>query len=169
MASYEFYYVMDEIGLAFLPGLISGIPSFAIGVVAYILTSFGLYTLSCRRGLTNAWMSWIPVLNVWIIGSLSDQYRYVVKGQMKSKRKALLTLAIIKCVLAVACVVICVVALVNVIGGAVYGVSEEEVLEEVIALLLRLQHQNRLIQAIALFFLGDLRLCCTNCHIPSLL
>ena len=35
------------------------------------------------------------MVNVWVLGSLSDQYRYVVRGENKSKRKAMLVLSII--------------------------------------------------------------------------
>ena len=34
------------------------------------------------------------MVNVWILGSISDQYQYVVKRQVKNKRKALLGLNI---------------------------------------------------------------------------
>lgn len=131
MTSYEFAYAAEELGLAVLPGLLTGIPSFAISVASYVLTSLALYIMANRRGISHVWLSWIPVLNIWIIGSLSDQYRYVVKGQVKSKRKVLLTLEIIKSVLALVCIVIAIVAVVNLVGGAVYGVSEEEILENI--------------------------------------
>lgn len=68
-------------------------------VAGYILSSLGFYTLAKRRGIRHPWLSWIPVANIWILGSLSDQYSYVVKGQIKSKRKVLLTLKIICTVL----------------------------------------------------------------------
>ena len=68
------------------------IPSGMLGIAAYVLSSLALYTLATRRGISNPWLSWVPVGNVWILGSLSDQYRYVVKGQYRSKRKLLLGL-----------------------------------------------------------------------------
>ena len=117
MTSYEFAYVLEDVGLAFLPGLISGVPSFAIGIAAYILTSLALYTMAVRRGIGSAWLSWIPVLNVWIIGSLSDQYRYVVKGQYKSKRKVLLILEILKAVFSISCIVLCAYMVFALLGG----------------------------------------------------
>ena len=109
-ASYDFSYVMDE-GLALLPGLLSMIPSGAISIATYILTALSLYTIATRRGLNHPWLSWVPVLNVWILGSLSDQYRYVVKGEEKSKRKVLLTLKIISAVIAVMMVIAAIVSL----------------------------------------------------------
>ena len=67
-----------------------GIPASLIQIAAYVLSSLALYTIAKRRGLNHAWLSWIPVANVWILGSIADQYRYVVKGEHKSKRKILL-------------------------------------------------------------------------------
>ena len=70
-----------------------------LGIASYVLTALALYTMAQRRGIKNAWLSWVPVINCWIIGSLSDQYRYVVKGEIKNKRKTLLILNIINWVL----------------------------------------------------------------------
>ena len=83
--------LVEDMLLTMIPVAISGIPSLLLGIGCYVLSSLALYTLASRRGIRKAWLSWVPVLNVWILGSLSDQYRYVVKGQVKSKRKLLLT------------------------------------------------------------------------------
>ena len=88
-------HVMEESILALLSGFFSGIPSFVIGIVTYIFTALALYTIAKRRCISKPWLSWIPVVNVWVLGSLSDQYRYVVRGENKSKRKTLLVLSII--------------------------------------------------------------------------
>lgn len=78
-------------GWSTLPSLVS--------LAVYIFSALGLYTIAQRRGLRNPWLAWIPVANVWILGSLSDQYRYVVRNEVRSKRKVLLTLEIIAAVL----------------------------------------------------------------------
>ena len=80
-------------------GLLTNGFSSLLGIAAYVLTALALYTMAQRRGIKNAWLSWVPVINCWIIGSLSDQYRYVVKGEVKNKRKTLLILNIINWVL----------------------------------------------------------------------
>ena len=67
----------------------------ALTLVCYVLGSLGLYTLATRRGIYHAWMAWVPVLRVYLLGCVSDQYRYVVKGENKAKRKALLILSIL--------------------------------------------------------------------------
>lgn len=66
----------------------------AVSAVFYIFQSLGLYTIAKRRGIENPWLAWIPVANYWILGCISDQYRYVVKGQVKNKRKIMLGLSI---------------------------------------------------------------------------
>lgn len=70
-----------------------------LGIVVYVLQALALYTIAQRRGIKKAWLAWIPLVNVWILGSLSDQYQYVVKRQVKNKRKALLGLNIAMTVL----------------------------------------------------------------------
>lgn len=64
----------------------------AFSVVCYILQSYGFYTIASRRGIRNSWLAWVPVGNVWVLGSISDQYQYVAKGKIKSRRKLLLCL-----------------------------------------------------------------------------
>lgn len=64
----------------------------AYSVLVYVLQSLGMYTISKRRGIRHPWLSWIPVGNVWILGSISDQYQYVAKGKVRSRRKLLLCL-----------------------------------------------------------------------------
>lgn len=65
------------------------------GLAQYVLESVGLYTMARRRGLKNPWMAWVPVLNYWLLGSISDQYRYVAKGQIRNRRMLLLALVIV--------------------------------------------------------------------------
>lgn len=61
-----------------------------LSIAGYVLTALAMYTIARRRGLKNPWLAWIPVADCWLLGSLSDQYRYVVKGEHRSKRKILL-------------------------------------------------------------------------------
>ena len=64
------------------------------GIAVYVMRSIGVYTIAKRRGLSSPWLVWIPVGFEWIIGSVSDQYQYVVKGEVKEKRKLLLGLSL---------------------------------------------------------------------------
>ena len=70
----------------------------AMGIVFYILQSLGVYTIAKRRGIRKPWLAWIPLGDVWIIGSISDQYQYVKLGKITNRRKVLLTLYILELV-----------------------------------------------------------------------
>lgn len=72
-----------------------------LAIASYVLMALGLYTVAKRRGIHKAWLAWIPVANVWLLGCISDQYRQVAKGQVKNRRKLLLTLQIVVVVLAI--------------------------------------------------------------------
>lgn len=61
-----------------------------LGLAIWIFKSWSVYQIASRRGLANAWLSWIPVGHEWIIGSISDQYQYLVCGKVAHKRKLLL-------------------------------------------------------------------------------
>lgn len=113
-ASYEYAAegieaVVGVLASVFGSSMLSG----GLVIAAYVLTALSLYTIAQRRGIKHAWMAWVPVLDLWILGSIADQYRYVVKGEVRSRRKVLLTLSI---VLAVFCVVIIVFAFCTMIG-----------------------------------------------------
>lgn len=66
-----------------------------IGVAAYVLKAFGMYTIAKRRGISKPWLAWIPVAEMWTLGCISDQYQYVLNGKVKNKRKSLLVLNIL--------------------------------------------------------------------------
>ena len=117
----EYFFDMEDQLLMFLPGLISGVPTGLFGVAAYILTALAIYTISSRRGLSKPWLAWIPVINCWLLGSLSDQYRYVVKGENKSKRKWLLILRILKAVLVFAISAFVISMVGSVVKASYYG------------------------------------------------
>ena len=130
---HEFEYFMEEFmefGLA--PILLSNSWSFLLSIAAYVLTSLALYTLARRRCIKNAWLSWIPVVNCWIIGSLSDQFRYVTKGEVKNKRKTLLILNIVTWIFSLAMIVVLIVMFVNLANGVIIGTDEEELLQSVL-------------------------------------
>ncbi len=74
--------------------LVVGFLSTAYAVASYVMNALGMYTIAKRRGIDKPWLSWIPIGSSWILGCISDQYRYVVKGENKSKRKILLWLQI---------------------------------------------------------------------------
>ena len=100
----------------------------AYGVASYIFQSVGLYTIAKRRGIRNPWLSWLPIGNMWILGSISDQYQYLVKGRIRNRRKALVWLmAAIVLGAFVTCVSVCASIFSEVIGYTagemLFGVS----------------------------------------------
>lgn len=132
MASYEYSYVFEEaLGTGIVSALISGMPSMLLGIASYVLTAMALYTLAKRRGLSNPWLAWIPVANCWLVGSLSDQYRYIVKGENKSKRKVLLALNIVNSCLVLVMVVVAIAMVVNLVTASMGGASEMAILSSV--------------------------------------
>lgn len=74
----------------FLPG---------INVAAYVLFALGLFTVARRRRIHNAWLAWVPGANLWLLGCISDQYRYVTRGQERNRRTLLLILGIVDALL----------------------------------------------------------------------
>lgn len=131
----QFYpdpYMVEEAIMMLVPVFTSVVPSILLGIASYVLTSMALYTLAARRELGHAWLSWVPVLNLWIVGSLSDQYRYVVKGQNKSKRKILLLLNLIALVLGIVILVISLAMAADLISSSLYGLDERRLLHAIL-------------------------------------
>jgi len=115
-----------------IPAIISAVPSFAVSIGTYVLTALALYTVAQRRGLKNPWLAWIPVANAWILGSISDQYRYVAKREYRSKRKILLVLAIASVVCGIAMSVLGVATAVGAVKGVMRSVTDERLLEMIL-------------------------------------
>ncbi len=86
--------------------LAASVPTMGLRVAEYVLSALGIYTIARRRGLRRPWLAWVPVVNVWLLGSLSDQYRYVVKGENRSKRKWLLALTALRAVFVTAALIL---------------------------------------------------------------
>lgn len=101
--------ILDKLSdLSFSLNFASG----GLWILVYVLQALALFTIAKRRGIKNPGLAWVPLVNVWILGSISDQYRYVVKGEVKNKRKALLGMEIASAVMAFA---VCIAAIVLVV------------------------------------------------------
>ena len=74
--------------------LLLGLLVCCFGILSYVLQAVGMYTVGKRRGIHHSWLAWLPIGNMWLLGSISDQYQYVVKGKVKNRRKILLGLTI---------------------------------------------------------------------------
>ncbi len=73
-----------------------------IGAVLYAVQAFSLYQIALRRKISLPWLAWIPLGNLWICGSLSDQYRYLTAGKYQHRRVILPVLGGLACALSVA-------------------------------------------------------------------
>lgn len=100
----------------------------AFGIAAYVLRSIGLYSIAKRRGINHPWMAWVPVVDMWLLGCISDQFQYVVKGKNKNKRKWLLGLNIAMWVVYIVFFVFFGIMMFDVVSGAMGGMSENQLL-----------------------------------------
>lgn len=96
----QYYSSYAEI-LTSVMGIAVGISS-VIGIVFYIFSSIGLYTIAKRRGIPSAGWAWVPLGNLWILGSIADQYDLVAKNAKKKQRHLLLWLCVSMIVLILA-------------------------------------------------------------------
>lgn len=96
-----------------------------LGMVSYVFCALSVYTIARRRCIKKPWLAWVPVANVWILGSLSDQYRYVVKGQVKNKRRVLLTVTLLQFILSLVAYGWVVTSMINVASQILNGAPED--------------------------------------------
>lgn len=135
--SFDYSYAMDD-EMAAVFGVIYVIYYMIVlglGLAGYILRAAGTCAIAKRRGIDHPWLSWIPVVDLWILGSISDQYRYVTRGQIKSKRKVLLTLSIISAVLIAVFYVVIFSRFISIVETAMIA-GEDAVFSEVMGMLL---------------------------------
>ena len=114
-----------ESGLWLIVRTLFGMPML-LSIASYVLTALALYTIARRRGLKNPWLAWIPVADSWLLGSLSDQYRYVVKGEHKSKRKILLFFRIVIALMWISLMGLLVNLCFHAVGNAFWGTMSED-------------------------------------------
>lgn len=118
--NYNFQGAPDENLLAMFIGIyaIAILFGFIFGIAFYVMRSVGVHTVAKRRGLNMPWLAWLPIGFEWIIGSISDQYQYVVKGEVKNKRKLMLGLSIASVLIQVITSVLAIVMAVRLIMSA---------------------------------------------------
>lgn len=63
-------------------------------LVMYVLNAVGIYRIAKRRGIHHPWLAWVPIGGSWVLGSIADQYQYVVNQKKTSRRKILLILSL---------------------------------------------------------------------------
>lgn len=114
-----------ESGLWLILRTLFGMPML-LSLATYVLTALALYTIARRRGLKSPWLAWIPVADCWLLGSLSDQYRYVVKGEHRSKRKILLFFRILTAVMWISLIGLLVNLCFHAVGSVFWGTMSDE-------------------------------------------
>lgn len=67
--------------------------------VSYVFFSMGLYEICRRRGISNPWLAWIPVVRGWSLGCISDQYELVNLGKTTHRRTWLVALPVLEAVM----------------------------------------------------------------------
>ena len=90
------YFYVDR-ALSIFGKLLTGGVAPLVSIAIYVFTALSLYTVAKRRGIAAPWLAWVPVANLWVLGSISDQYRYLTQGQMKHKRVTLLIWECVSC------------------------------------------------------------------------
>lgn len=150
--TYDFTYEMLRgLGSAIGTGeLMYNLMMIALGIAGYILRAVGLSTIAKRRGIANAWLAWVPVAWIWMLGSISDQFRYVTKAQVKYKRVSLLVMNLICTVLAIATLVIVGVNAAELINLGIVGGSDEELMMAGMSFLFRFLGMGLLLVGVVL-------------------
>ena len=83
------YFYVDR-ALSIFGKLLTGGVAPLVSIAIYVFMALSLYTVAKRRGIAAPWLAWVPVARLWVLGSLSDQYRYLTQGQIRHKRISLL-------------------------------------------------------------------------------
>ena len=66
-----------------------------LSILSYVLGSIGHYRLAKHRGIHHAWLAWVPIGRSWLLGCISDQYRFIARNENKHRRTLLLILNIV--------------------------------------------------------------------------
>lgn len=129
------YYGADVefIGVFLVLWLILCLGSSVYSIAAYVLQSLSMYTIASRRQINHPWMAWVPVVNSYLLGCIADQYQYVAKGRNTARRKVMLTLSIIVCVLLLAVLVCYVLVIINSVTAGISGATDTQILESIMA------------------------------------
>lgn len=102
-------------------------------VILYVLRSVGVYSIAKRRGIRHPWFAWLPIVDQYLLGCISDQYHYVVRGENRSKRKILLILSILAGVAYAVLGVLFMVLAVNSVVSAAGGMGEMALVNQILS------------------------------------
>lgn len=68
-------------------------------ILSWAWKRYALQEIAGKFEISKAWIVWIPVLHVWIPGSISDRWRQQKSGRAGHRRKLLLALRILRMIL----------------------------------------------------------------------
>lgn len=69
--------------------------------IAYVCISFVFHSLARRRGIKHGWLSWLPIGQSWIMGSIADDYNYRSNHKVTSHGREMTWLTVALSVLGV--------------------------------------------------------------------
>lgn len=79
--------------------------TYLVSLVMYVLTAYSVYTIAQRRGLRYGWLAWVPVLQLWVVGAIADDYQQKAHHIAGKKRKVLLWTMVLNVMITVVLVV----------------------------------------------------------------
>ena len=59
---------------------------YVLAAVGYVLNAVSLFKLAKRRGIGSPWIAWVPVLQMWTLGSIVDGYQLQTCGKRTFQR-----------------------------------------------------------------------------------
>lgn len=51
-----------------------------VNIIPFIMTAISYFCIARRRKIKGAWLAIIPLVNLWVLGSISDHYQWRVNG-----------------------------------------------------------------------------------------
>ena len=121
----DFNVIFDELLVALSAfSLALGI-SGVLGIALFVLKGLGLYRMAKGIGMSNSWLAFIPVANIYVLGSISQ--KYVKRDGTKSAKMGviLLLLYIAELILAIALLIFFVISVVAIISNAELAIETE--------------------------------------------
>ena len=70
-----------------------------IMIPSWAMTRDAMGTIAKNCGIRHAWLTWIPCVNIWVQGSISDHWRMTARNQKKSGRRVMLAMRILQLLL----------------------------------------------------------------------
>lgn len=68
-------------------------------LVVHVLFSWAIWVIVRKRGLRCSGLAWLPVVNLWFLGSVWDQHAYVVNEKIQNRRFWVLGFVILETIL----------------------------------------------------------------------